>query len=542
MKKIISILLLCIISCNEDKNLPDCGIPNNSDQFPNINGTQIIDGNGNPIWIKGVAFGNDIWDSSISATHHSEVDYQRVKDMKMNAIRFYLAYDFFENDNNPYVYKQSGWDWLDQNIAWAKKYGIYLILNMHKPQGGYQSQGQGDNLWTIQENQNRLASLWKAIANKYKDEKIILGYGLVNEPVPTENVSQWNDLANKIISNLREVDKNHLLFVERAIFVKNKNYVDTNLYFPNGITDNKVVYEFHCYDPYYYTHQKFTWSNLGDGGAYPDESIIDVQDANWASATFSNPGISTNSSGFENYEGQKFLVNNSAYKVGVAAIQARNLSVNGSVEVDDIEIKEFDANNNLVKIVYKSSIEDLNQWSFWAKNSIGNHSLSVGNGIDGSNCIKISGTTEDANSSHYGKLFEIKQNHYYQISGKVKTNNLQTNAEVKLRVDFFDTNKPIYKRNKAYLESVIKPYVDFAKNKQRPVYMGEFGAGVHCFKDNKGGIQYVNDMIDIIKDNKILFTYHAYHEDSFGLYFGYGMPVNPSNANEELINLFKTKF
>jgi len=41
--------------------------------------------------------------------------------MGMNTIRFYLNYHFFEDDTNPYNYKQTAWDWLDQNIAWAKK-------------------------------------------------------------------------------------------------------------------------------------------------------------------------------------------------------------------------------------------------------------------------------------------------------------------------------------------------------------------------------------------------------------------------------------
>ena len=77
--------------------------------------------------------------------------------------------------------------------------------------------------------------------------------------------------------------------------------------------------------------------------------------------------------------------------------------------------------------------------------------------------------------------------------------------------------------------------------KNIPVYLGEFGAGVHCFENNKGGLQWVADMTDIIKGYNIHFTYHAYHEDSFGLYFGYGTLPDPNNANQPLIDLLTQK-
>ena len=138
----------------------------------------------------------------------------------MNTIRFYLNYHFFEDDANPYNYKQTAWDWLDQNIAWAKKNKIYLILNMHTPQGGYQSQGNGGALWDIAENQNRLIALWQAIVERYKDEEIIAGFGPLNEPVPTVSKTKWNLLAQKLIDGIRQVDKHHLLFIEKAIYVQ----------------------------------------------------------------------------------------------------------------------------------------------------------------------------------------------------------------------------------------------------------------------------------------------------------------------------------
>jgi len=150
-------------------NLPTTPTPTNpnptggtdTNEYFHTSGTQILDPNGNPIYLQGVAFGNQVWNGGQApTTHHNETDYQRLASMNMNAVRFYLNYRTFEDDTDPYNYKQSGWDWIDQNITWAKNHGVYLILNMHYPQGGYQSQGDGDDFWLNSTNQDRLSALW----------------------------------------------------------------------------------------------------------------------------------------------------------------------------------------------------------------------------------------------------------------------------------------------------------------------------------------------------------------------------------------------
>ena len=39
--------------------------------------------------------------------------------MGMNAVRFYMNYRTFEADAAPGKYLDDGWQWLDDNIAWA---------------------------------------------------------------------------------------------------------------------------------------------------------------------------------------------------------------------------------------------------------------------------------------------------------------------------------------------------------------------------------------------------------------------------------------
>jgi endoglucanase len=100
-------------------------------EFIRASGRQLVVGpEDTPVRLKGVCFGNEVWGNPATppAKHHVERDYARVREMKMNVIRFYLNYGLFEDDRHPYKYKASGWAWLDRNIRWAKKNGVYLIL------------------------------------------------------------------------------------------------------------------------------------------------------------------------------------------------------------------------------------------------------------------------------------------------------------------------------------------------------------------------------------------------------------------------------
>lgn len=527
------ILLLAGCKKNEGSTAP---IPDLS-AFFHANGNEIVDGNNKSIYLDGVAFGNNIWTDEIPITHHSEIDYTRVKDMGMNIIRFYLNYKTFEDDNNPYTYKQEGWDWIDQNIAWAKKNGIYLVLNMHAPQGGYQSQGTGDALWTDIENQNRLTALWKAIAERYKREFQIIGFGLVNEPVPTSDISQWQQLAQRITNEIRAVDKNHIVVVERAIYVKGKEEtIDYN--FPT-IVDNNLVYEFHIYDPLEYTHQLFSWTNLGDGGKYPDETIIAFSNSEWYTATFNNPLLKNGNSNWKYFEGVKYKIADTAIKLAVPALVGANAT--GRVYFDKIEINEYDANGNFTRKVLEMNLDNLDGWGYWSANQSGNYGLSQNTGADDMNSLFIENATADCNLSNYSKAFQPIQNYSYQINGWMKGNNIANTASCMLRIDFLTSNSVIQTRNKAYLTTVVSKYTDWGKKKNRPVYMGEFGAGYHCFQNEKGGLQWVEDMLDISKSLHLPFTYHVYHEDNFGIYYGYGSIPDPANANQPLIDLFTEK-
>ncbi len=510
----------------------------NASKFIRAKNTFLIDSNGKAFLMKGIGFGNWVASPANPSTHHSEVDFDRVKKSGFNAIRFYFDSHTLEDDNKPYQYKNEGWQWLDKNIAWAKKYHVYLLLDMHVPPGGFQSFGKGDGLWNDVENQQRLAAMWKAIAARYKNENIVLGYGLLNEPIPTNTLIQWQQLAQRLRDTIRTVDKNHALFMEAALYIKN-GAQPPNPKFAK-ISDANIVYEFHVYDPMSYTHQLFDWAGLNaDGGAYPDENNVTLAGEQWYACTTNDKLLPTGTTEWQYMESEKYKITDKKIKAIKAALAGAALQ-NGEVFFDDVIIKEFDTNNISTGKQWTFNTNNTSEWYYWSKTNSGKIAVDK-NGNKDTACLKITGSDEEASMSSTVNLIEAKQNYYYQILGFIKGENISTNAKCNLRMDFYTSANKIGRRNKQMLAARIKEHIDWSIKNNVPLFLGEFGAGQHCFENNKGGLNWVGDMLDLCKEYKLNFSYHAYHENAFGLYLGWGTPIEENEKNEGLIKLFQVK-
>ncbi len=235
-------------------------------------------------WLYGTCQELTSHQSAAPATNwYQEKHFQYLAEIGFNTIRVMLNYRVFEDDSVPGSYKQPGWDFLDFYIQWAKKHNIYLILDMHTPQGGLQpSGGGGACFWDTTNNQSRLIDLWQAIAQRYADEPTIAAYDLLNEPTPTSSPSQWQTLAQQIVDVIRTVDQNHLIIIERVNWIFDAKgsspLEDYNLdllsSFQISVDDNNILYDYHFYDPTRYCLQN-EGSNP-DEGNYPDESVSET--------------------------------------------------------------------------------------------------------------------------------------------------------------------------------------------------------------------------------------------------------------------------
>jgi aryl-phospho-beta-D-glucosidase BglC (GH1 family) len=149
----------------------------------------------------------------------TELDLANAKALGLNFIRLPFWYRLLEDDGRPNRYRPGGWEILDRFISLCRGYGIYVMLDLHGAQG---SQSPWDHtgrveqakLWTESANQARAVALWRALAERYRDEPAVVAYDLMNEPFSAPTLDDLAGLYDRMYKAIREVDERHIIVME----------------------------------------------------------------------------------------------------------------------------------------------------------------------------------------------------------------------------------------------------------------------------------------------------------------------------------------
>lgn len=178
-------------------------------------------------------------------------DISFIKSTGLNHIRVPFNFKFFLVEDHPEIWLDEGFQRLDDVIKWCKEVNLYVVLDLHAAPGGQTGDNIDDSwsypfLFNDEQAQQTTIALWKKLAERYKDETIVIGYDLLNEPIPhyRENKKELNlllePLYKKITAPIREVDDNHIIFIGGAQW-------NTNFKMFGKPFDDKLVYTFHKY-------------------------------------------------------------------------------------------------------------------------------------------------------------------------------------------------------------------------------------------------------------------------------------------------------
>ena len=246
-------------------------------------GTEIHDGDGNAAVIKGVGLGgwlvpegymlhiaapdggsptsirNQIVDligepdtdsffEEYREHYVAEKDVEWIAEQGYDHIRLPFHYkNFFDPDTEEFI--EDGFEFLDTFLEWCRANEFGVILDMHAAPGGQNdgpiSDSDGEaRLWTEPDPyQDWAVAIWQEIATRYKDEKLIIGYDLINEPVTPDDIPEKDlkDLYVRMTDSIRTVDRNHIVFIEGNFYATT---FDEHLQEP---WDDNMVYAFHKY-------------------------------------------------------------------------------------------------------------------------------------------------------------------------------------------------------------------------------------------------------------------------------------------------------
>ena len=170
----------------------------------------------------------------------TESDIRFIHEAGFNSIRIPFHYKLIDDG--------TGFPLLDRVIGWCRQNHIWVILDMHCAPGGQTGTNIDDSwgypwLFESEEEQQFVVGFWRAIAQHYADEPAILGYDLLNEPIPppVESLNpRLEPVYRKITDAIRQVDTHH------AVILGGTQW-DSNFQVFGPPIDSNAIYTFHKY-------------------------------------------------------------------------------------------------------------------------------------------------------------------------------------------------------------------------------------------------------------------------------------------------------
>ncbi|MCL2208623.1 MAG: glycoside hydrolase family 5 protein [Treponema sp.] len=181
----------------------------------------------------------------IPFTQYTEQDFIDVKSLGADVIRLPVRFNDMTSGDPDYILDPLLFRLLDFAVSWAEKYQIYLIIDNHSFHPVNATPDDVDKV---------LIPVWSQIAQRYSGRSEYIVYEILNEPHGISD-KLWGDIQGKAIESIRKFDKNRWIIIGGSEYNSYNKLSAVPFY-----NDTKLIYTFHFYDPFLFTHQGASWS------------------------------------------------------------------------------------------------------------------------------------------------------------------------------------------------------------------------------------------------------------------------------------------
>ena len=199
-------------------------------------------------WLSQCCHTKEHYDSFIT-----EADFKELSTWGLDHLRIPVDYDLLETQDGTPL--ESGMQYLQNAVDWCRKYGLNMILDLHKTAGYSFDSGEAEfGFFESEALQERFYCLWERLAERFGRYSDCMAFELLNEVTDKAFLETWNKVAEICVSRIRKIAPNVQILI--GGYDNNSVLAVPDLPMP---FDDKIVYNFHCYDPLVFTHQGACW-------------------------------------------------------------------------------------------------------------------------------------------------------------------------------------------------------------------------------------------------------------------------------------------
>ena len=186
----------------------------------------------------------------------TEKDIADIAALGFDHVRVPVDYNVLEDEEGRF--RESGFGYLENCRRWCRAHGLRMLIDLHECYG-YSfdplKKGMDRRRFFYDEAlQRRFLALWMELARRFGDDPARVAFEPLNEVVLQDVAEAWNALVRRFIETVRPLAPESRLVIGGVCY----NHV-SSVALLDPPFDDKVVYNFHCYEPHIFTHQGAYW-------------------------------------------------------------------------------------------------------------------------------------------------------------------------------------------------------------------------------------------------------------------------------------------
>ena len=183
----------------------------------------------------------------IHFARYTKTDFEQIQSLGCDVIRLPINLHGMTQGAPDYRLEPLFLMFLDSAVTWAEEVGIHLILDNHSFDPSVNTDPAIEDV---------LTKTWEQLATRYQSRSDLILFEILNEPHGIDD-GVWGAIQGRVIDAIRDIDERHTLIVGPASW---NSY--NNLSLMPSYADTNLIYTFHFYDPFIFTHQGATWTGI----------------------------------------------------------------------------------------------------------------------------------------------------------------------------------------------------------------------------------------------------------------------------------------
>jgi len=176
---------------------------------------------------------------------YTAADYNRIRAAGFDTVRIPIRWSDYTGPEPDYRIHPDFMTLAKKNLANAKAAGLNVILNVHHFE---------ELMENPQGHMKRFRAIWRELATTFAGEPSNIWFEVLNEPHKNLKGKLMQGAQLVAIAAIRESNPNRIIILGGEEW-SGINSLSTNIAPP----DNNIVYTFHYYDPFDFTHQQAEW-------------------------------------------------------------------------------------------------------------------------------------------------------------------------------------------------------------------------------------------------------------------------------------------